>query len=155
MGLSRAAKERALQAIVGNGAYVGLAMGREGNQLQELQDVAYRRQKVTFGPAEHGQVTAIRSVSVANFPPLQFSAPADVTEWFLIDAESGGGTVLATGKIAPRGYIDIDTGQTYTFEEGAKATGNLRTYGLRPLAGEEVTLRAGEIVLYFEDVPEQ
>lgn len=155
MGFSRAAKERGLLAIAKDGSWLGLATGRDGATLKELQDVAYRRQSIEWGAVKHGIRSEISNANDVLFPPLFMDAAGEIKEWFIITEPSGVGDVLATGMIDVRGYIDLQDGSEIL---PALAPVGQKDFAVRyraayprPRAGEDMMLPAGSIVLFIKE----
>lgn len=153
--LSRAAKERALRGMVGDGLWLGLATGRDGSSLRELQDIGYRRQPVTFGDVTHGARSEIANKAELHFPPMATDAGGELKEWFLITTPSGAGDVVATGKTAVYSYVDLTDGATLLPSEAPVGQKDFsvryRAVYPRPRAGEQMVIPAGNIVLYIEE----
>lgn len=151
MGLSKDARDRALRGIVAGKLWLGLAWSVEGKTVREVDDLGYRRQAVTFGDPSHevSRSTVAINKSVA-FPPFMSDAPFEIHNWFLIDAASGGGKVIATGQLDPLWMVD-GAGKAYTLAEAAGRKDKLTPFYPRPLAGMGTDVAAGDIWLYIEE----
>lgn len=155
MGLSRAARERGLKAIVSLPLWLGLATERRGNGVVEVADAAYKRMPVTFEAdvTHEGMRSVVYNKGSVIFPPFAADA-GELRYWFIIDAEKDG-TIQAVGNIDPERLIGQDQ-KAYTLTEaagivsrGQKDSWFVPSYP-RILAGHEPRWDAGALALFME-----
>lgn len=166
MGLGRDSRERALKAVVsGDGFWLGIATRQDGDSLIEVRDPNYRRAPILFGdPKHHDRRTEIANVKAVTFNPWLFDCEGDLRYWFVVKAASGGQPAVATGRIAPRGYIvdravlspgDIEVKSKAFGSTAAAWAQNVKDTAPkvwpRPLAGEELIFRPGDIMLFITE----
>lgn len=113
MGLSIAAKARALRPFSSEKLWLGLASRVEGDTIFEIADASYERQRVQFSePSQSGSLVEVVNSKRVDFAPLDADCRAPVQFWFVVDAKRGG-EVQASGELEPI-YVDPATGEQFS-----------------------------------------
>lgn len=124
MGLSAAARDRALRAVVQAPLWMGLATHRrEDGALVEEGDEAYRRRSASFEVVLVDGEPEARNTERIEFPPYERDARREVGFWFLSDAADGG---------------NVQASEALALKRGGP---------LSPLAGEAPFFMPGDVVL--------
>ena len=155
MGLSPAAKERALASVFTRGdLFLGLASKiNDRGLLVELSDAGYKRRIVRF-EIDPGSSEA-RNKERIVFDPFQADSGEAIRYFFVADKDD---KLLADGELQPR-IIDAETGDVYSVADAmakSKELGDafaqrIRRNYVRVQAGNEAVFPPGAIAIGIGD----